>query len=252
MRRSGAVVAAFGVFVMLVLGITAMAGAERPSKVKQGHPPVRFWASVMPKALPVRDAAPAWLTLTKKIRTADGAHPPALQELRIDLDRDVSLDSRGVPTCQQGFRDSKRHSRGWYERRCIDAQVGHGLVDVEVRFLDQPPLGIRSRIHIYNGGTRRGRVTFYVFMYFKAPITGAVVATAKSKVIAGGGTRIAIKFPMIGNGAGSITDLRMSLGKRIVSARCSERRLQFQGTAMLEDGTALEETTERACRPRGK
>lgn len=247
MRRPGVVVAVVGVFAMVMLGVAALAGADRPTKVKQGHLPIRFSASVTPKALPARDAAPARLRLRQLVRTEDGSHPPALKLLEIELDRDISLDSGGVPTCERRLRDAKRHSRGWYERRCRGAQVGRGQIDVEVQFVDQLPVTVHSPISIYNGGAENGQVTLYVFAYFNAPITGSIVAAAKSKRIAGGRNLITIRFPIIGNGAGSITDLRLDLGQRIVSARCRDRRLQFQASAAFYDGAKRRDVVSRSC-----
>jgi hypothetical protein len=250
MRRTGVVVAVAGVFAVSMLGVAALAGVDRPTKVKQGNLPVRFWASVAPKALPVRDAAPARLRVTQVVRSEDGSHPPALEQLELELDRDVTLDAQGTPVCPFGPQFSVRRPRDWYERRCKGAQVGHGRVEIEVQFVDQPPVNVRGSLRIYNGGTKNGKVTLHVLMYFPAPITGAIVATAKSTRIGGSRTRLTTEFPMIANGAGSITDLRLDFGQRVVSARCSDGRLQIRGTATFDDGSEQRDTSQRSCKPR--
>lgn len=85
-------------------------------------------ASFAPNVLPARGRAPISFDLTEKIGSEHGGHPAALREAILEFDRNVSIDTRGIPVCGR----HKIATAGVAEARriCGDAIVGRGSAQV--------------------------------------------------------------------------------------------------------------------------
>jgi len=246
------------VAVAVALGAMAMGGfGAGGSATAQDLPPTRsvapeFSAKVVPSGLTARGRARAKLVLDQAVRTRDGSHPPALQSYELELDRHVRLALAGIPKCTSDGRQSYPYRK--VEERCRDSRIGRGSAKVEVAFADQEPVEVTSRVRIYNGPFRGRTRTFYVFMRFPAPITGAVVPTVKLRRNASGPyrTRLVASIPEIANGAGSITDLRLVFGRRVIFAGCPKGGLHFRADAAFDDGSRFGAGVAQLCEQRGK
>ena len=84
------------------LTLAAIAAAEKPITVKAGNLVLTFNGGVTPKALSKTTMEPITLNVSGKIGTADGTHPPAINEVVIDTDKNGTIDVSGVPTCKAG------------------------------------------------------------------------------------------------------------------------------------------------------
>jgi hypothetical protein len=202
-----------------------------------------------PATLPTRERVPVSLRLAETVRTPDGSHPPALQDLRMDLDRHLGLSVKGVPRCPRypGGRQSREKP---YER-CEDAKVGSGTVELEVAFPEQMPVEISGELSVYNGGFREGRTMFWLFVYLPAPVTGGILMPLEIRRGGHGpyGWVGELEIPKIGNGAGSITYLGARFSKGVFSANCAGGRLLTGARSRFADGSAVSSTLIRDCRP---
>lgn len=239
--------------------LSAAASAERPAKVRVGDLALTFNGGFRPKALPKRQMAPIGLNVSGKIRTLDGSHPPALREFVLETDRNGGIDVKGYPTCRSGQLQSRDTNAA--QKACGEAIIGRGKTKVEVAFPEQKPIPVSSKLLVFNGGVAGGTTTLFIHAYFNAPITGAIVTTVKIKKIHAGryGIRSIATIPKIAGGAGSVTDFSLGIRKvfrrhgdkvSVLSARCTDGKLQARGEARFVDGTRAKAEVVRSCRPR--
>jgi hypothetical protein len=201
-----------------------------------------------PTKLPVRERIPVSLRLAETVRTPDGSHPPALQGLRVDLDRQLGLSVKGLPSCPRYL--GGRQSREKPFERCEDAKVGSGTVELEVAFPEQTPVDISGELSVYNGGFRDGRTMFWLFVYFPAPVTGGILMPLDIRRDGHGryGWLGQLEIPKIANGAGSITYLGVRFRRRIFSASCAGGRLLTGARSRFADGSVVSSTLTRTCK----
>ncbi len=110
---------------------------------------------------------------------------------------------------------------------------------------------------IFKSGTNDRQVQLMFQFGAVAHAPGVLIATARSSPVEAGrfGTNMAIDFPPIADGNGSIVALSFSLRRRahgdgvsgIVRAGCPDGHLDFRTTAVLVDGTRASDSSVRAC-----
>ena len=72
---------------LLLLSIGALAAGAHADVVQSGDVRVNFHADFSPIALPRDRTAPITVEVGGKVSTTDGSHPPALRQMRIELNR---------------------------------------------------------------------------------------------------------------------------------------------------------------------
>jgi hypothetical protein len=192
-----------------------------------------------PRALSKTARAPIALTLDANIGTADGSHPPALQNLAIELDKNISLDLNRFPFCN--LRNDI-DVPGTPAERCRPAIIGRGTMTLEIAFAEAQPIPVQSRVQIINGTRKHGIRTLYLATYISVPTPAEIVTTVQIKAIHNGryGSEATMRFPKIAGGSGSITSLNLRIKKQLpfeakrfspVSAKCPDGKLQLHDTA---------------------
>jgi hypothetical protein len=235
-----------GLTVLLYGAATTSADVYLP-----GLPEVSFRTTVTPRRLPAHQLAPVSLHLAETIANADGSHPPPLQDLRLDLDRHLGLSVKGLPSCPRS--SGGRQSRQNPFESCEEAKMGSGIVELEVAFPEQAPVRISGQLNLYNGGFREGRIVFWMFVYFPAPVTGGILMPLELRQGDHGryGWVGEIDIPKIANGAGSITYLGARFRKGIFGASCAGGQLQTGARNRFADGSVVSSTLIRTCRTAG-
>jgi len=232
------------------------AAAEKPVKVRAGNLELTFNGGFKPKRLSKARFDPIALSISGRIRTLDGAHPPALREFTLFTDRNGTIDVRGYPTCRSGQLQARDTSSAL--RVCGRALIGRGKTHVQVQFAEQAPIPVRSDLLVLNGGTRGGTTTLFIHAYITVPTPAAIVTRVKIKKVRKGryGIRSIATIPRIAGGAGSVTFFSLTVNKKfrrggkrvsVLSARCRDRKLQAFGTARFEDGTRASAGVVRTC-----
>lgn len=259
--RGAAIVAALAAIAALTVAGAALAAAGGPPKVvTAGNLRLTFGGGFSPKALSRKTPTPIKLTAEGKIATLDGTHPPALKEFVVETDKNGSVSVKGFPKCTAGklqARDTKAA-----EAACKSALIGTGQTTVQVQFPEQAPVPVTSKLLVFNGGESGGVTTFYIHAYFTAPVTGAIVTTVKIKKVHKGryGYESIASIPKIANGAGSVTSFNLSIFKKytykgkkvsVLSAKCTDGKLEAQGEAIFSDGTKAKAAIVRTCTPKG-
>ena len=175
-----------------------------------------------PAGLPEEVRVPIALELLGAIQRLDGGHPAALREVTIDLDKDVTIEIEGLPTC--AFSQIARQSAGTARHRCRSAIVGQGVAQIGVGLPEARPTVTETTLTLFNGGTR-GEVTKLLIhssdpRLEPVPLVAIVRVTKEKK--GPYGLRAIAKIPRIAGGFGSIYRFSFELRRSLLSARCAD------------------------------
>ncbi len=245
---------ALGVLTAVV--VAGAADAERPVKVEVRNLVVTADGGFTPKALSKTKLTPVAFNASGRFETKDDLHPPAVEEVIVEGDKNVVVDTTGFPVCTSG----KSHSLDTKRVRaiCKRAIIGEGTTDISIAFPDWRGVPVSSKLLVVNGGTARGVTTFIVHGYITIPVPAAIVTTVKIKKIRKGryGTLATALLPKIAGGSGAVTSFSLTINKKythkgkrmsVVSAKCPDGRIQTRATAKFSDGTSATAKMTRSC-----
>jgi hypothetical protein len=247
--------------IALALALVLATGASGERKVEcAGNICVSDDGGISPTKLPRRGKAPVTAHLIAGVESRDGSHPPALETVRIDIDKTIAVDAVGLPTCPESQLEARSSANA--RRACGEAIVGSGKAEVEVAFPEQPPFRSTGPLILFNGGTRGGTTTLLLHAYVNVPAPTAIVVKATIARIHEGpyGLRIQARVPRIAGGAGSVTHFELKVGRRytykgrkksFVSAGCPTGTWRVKGHAQFADKTELGLTHLFHCTPQG-
>jgi hypothetical protein len=245
--------------VLAVLAATLMgsAAADTQPVVSAETPLPTFNGGFSPTALPKTKLSPIALNLTGDVAPLAKTRPPALQEIVLEIDKNVTFDARGMPLCPPVNVESAPSTE-----RCRPALVGRGKTDVEVEFPEQEPFIAEGKLFAFNGGVKGGTTTIHIYAYLSAPVSSAVVWAAKVSKIHNGryGSKAIVSIPKIAGGYGSVKEFSLTIrrtfaygGERqsYLSAKCPDGHLSTRVTGFFADGSEVSDRFVRACTPKG-
>jgi hypothetical protein len=239
-----------------VVGIAAAAGGEAPVTVKVGELELTAGGGFTPKALSKTKQTPIGVKTEGSVAMANGSHPPAVREIYIEADKAAEIHVKGIPTCTSGQLQATDTNAAL--KACKSALIGEGQVTAQVAFAEQKPINVPSKLLLFNGGEKGGKITWYAHAYFANPISGAIVTTVTITKHPNGrfGTLAIAKIPQIAGGAGSSLSFNLEIkknvaGKNPISATCSDGKLKVHVEGKFEDGTKAATEVIRACTPKG-
>jgi len=252
--------------LVLAVAVTAIASAAS-FRVIKGNLVVTLGGDISPKAMPKRDYVPITSTIFGKIDTTDGAHPSALREAVVDVDKDVKINAKGLPACRGG-QLAARDTRS-AKKVCGATTVGSGVAHVEIAFPEQPPILVRSPITVFNGGESGGKVRLLIHVFITVPVPAAIV-TQVIITRRGSGVHTVSRVPVAAGGAGSAVDFKFKLGRTFThrgrrvgffEARCPDGRFNvrspkvvFKNEAKVPGAaprTVIAGKVALPCRPKG-
>ncbi len=260
MRRFMALALAVGALAAVTaVGIAAAAAGEGPITVRVGEMELTADGSFSPKTLSKTKQTPIGIKSSGEVRMQNGGHPPAIREIFIEADKNGEAHTKGIPVCKSGqlqATDTKAALKA-----CGPALIGKGTAVAQVAFAEQKPVDVTSKLLLFNGPEKNGKLTWYAHAYFSNPVSGAIVATATISKIHHGryGTLGVVKIPQILGGAGSGLSFELEIFKSVkvgnkvlnpISARCSDGKLKIHVLGKFEDGTKAETEIIRACKAR--
>jgi hypothetical protein len=210
-----------------------------------------------PQLLPKRSYAPIDFQGHADIGTTDGSMPPALQHVRLEFDRDGKLTTAGLPICPPSRIEAASPAQA--RRRCKGAIVGVGRIGARIALPGGGRVDVHSPLTLFNGPRQAGNPTavLHAQTTFPAVETFVVVIPIERR----GGAyayRAAFDVPSIAGGAGALTHIDARVGRRYraggversyASARCSDYILQTRGFFSFADGTIVNGSVFRSCRP---
>jgi hypothetical protein len=248
MRKYLSLTMALAALIAVSVAGIATGANNKPVTVEAGNLVFTFNGGFNPTKLPKNKLAPITLTASGKISTKDGTHPPALKETIVETDKNGAINVKGLPACKSGQLQSR--DTGAAEKACKSAIIGTGQTTVEVQFPEQPPIDVKSKLLVLNGGFSGGTTTLYIHAYFSAPVTGAIVTTLKIKKVNNGryGLKTVATIPKIAGGSGSVKTFNLTINKKgVLTAKCPDGKLQAKATAIFSDGTKASAGIIRTC-----
>jgi hypothetical protein len=215
---------------------------------------------ISPEKLPRHGKAPVTARLNAEVSTRDGSHPPPFQSMDLKIDKTLSLDAKGLPTCRVGQITAS--TTATVKKVCGEAIVGSGRAEVEVAFPEQAPFRSTGPLVLFNGGVKGRVTTLLLHAYVNVPAPTAIVVKATITRIHEGrfGMRIQAEVPKIAGGAGSVTMFELKVGRRynykgreksFLSASCPTGAWVAKGQASFIDGTKLAINHVFPCTPTG-
>lgn len=254
------IAAALVLLATVAVGAALAAGGEAPVTVKVGELELTAGGGFSPKALSKTKQTPIELKAEGEVKEANGTHPPAAREVIIEGDRNAEVHVKGIPACTSDKLQATTTTAAL--AACKSALIGEGQTTAQVEFAEQKPISVPSKLLLFNGGEKGGKITWYVHAYFSSPISGAIVTTVTISKIHKGpfGTLAVAKIPQIVGGAGSITSFNLNIKKSVkvggktynpISAKCSDGKLKVHVEGKFEDGTKAETEIVRACTAKG-
>jgi hypothetical protein len=255
-RAKVMVAAAVAVCAIAVGGSALAAGGETPVTVKVGNLELTANGGFTPTAISATKQTPIELKAAGEVKEADGSHPPAVREILIEGDKNAEVHVKGIPTCRSNQLQATDTTTAL--KACKSALIGEGQTTAQVAFPEQKPISVPSKLLLFNGGEKGGKITWYVHAYFSNPISGAIVTTVTITKHPHGpfGILAVAKIPQITGGSGSILSFNLAIKKSVnginpISAKCVGGKLKVHVQAKFEDGTKAETEIIRACTAKG-
>lgn len=245
MVRRSCAKSACGIAASLVLLLTGAAGAAAEGPVVLPTPTVfaGFVVDASPLPSPKEGRAPISLRFTDTIWADDDSHPPAVEELRLSLDRRFRLELTNVPRCRWAPIQSYP-AFDWSS--CEKATVGKGPIRFEVAFPEEEPVKVGAPATVYNG--RRG--TMLIHTELAAPVEGEIVIPVKlsrAPKTTIYGVRLTASIPKVAGGFGSLVYLGLRFRTGVFSIACTKRPIQSGLAQTFVDGTQLSGAFRSAC-----
>lgn len=256
MRRYALSVLGVAMLIMVtVVGIAGAAGGEGPVTVRvREEPGLTPTVGFSPKALSKRSFTPIRAFISQAVPAFP--HPPAEREMLIELDRNLMVQTRGLPACHPRLQTGLT-----IEESCPGASVGSGEETVQIAFPESTPINVSGRLKVLNGGERDGAITMWLYGSFSELLKGSVVTKVVFSRIHDGrfGWLADATLPQLAGGDGSIIDLNLRIGRQyaykgrrasVLSAKCTDGELRTHLQSRFEDGTSAEAEVVRVCTPK--
>ncbi|HEX8050535.1 MAG TPA: hypothetical protein VF504_03630 [Solirubrobacterales bacterium] len=243
-----------GVFAaLLAIGACATAYAIT---AEVGPVWVSATATLQPRELPGRGNAPVFLSSVTRVGTRDGSTPPTLKTLLFLLDKNGTVDTKGLPVCTTTQLEGTTPSEA--RGRCAGALVGKGTAKVLVALPGRPPFRTTSPLSFFNGPPAGGNPTLIAHGYETVPAPKTLLVPIAIERISRGryGFRAEVEMPEIAGGYGAATlaeatigAVRRRGGKKVgyINAHCSGGRLQVYGAARFTNGDFFPTTLTSPC-----
>jgi len=257
MHKRLTLIASLAVLVAIAIPASAALGGETVSGPDGNTQSIE--AAVAPKRLYEKMALPATLNVEVKTGTAaaGGVPSPAVHDV-IDFDKNLSLSTKGLPTCTAAKLQNTTTEAA--ELACGKAKIGSGsaitLLPLSVLYTEP------TKVTAFNGAPQGGKPVVLLHAYGTSPIqtTLVLVGTVSDYGKEGYGPRLDVTIPPIAGGAGVITDFKVKIqkswtykGKKMsfVNARCpASKKLQYRGAFTYADGATINAATTQTCTPK--
>jgi len=261
MRKYVLLLCAVGALVAVAaVGIAGAAGGEGPVHVVVGEMELTADGGFAPKALSRTKQTPISIHASGEVQMRDGGHPPAAREIIIEADKAGEAHTKGIPVCKASQLQATTTTAAL--KACKRSLIGEGTAVAQVAFAEQRPINVSSKVLLFVGPEKGGKLTWYAHAYFANPISGAIVTTAEITKIHHGrfGTLGVVKIPQLVGGAGSGISFTLEIFKSVkvgnktinpISATCPDGKLKVHVLGKFEDGTQAQTEFIRACTPKG-
>jgi hypothetical protein len=197
--------------IALLLTVFGAVGAvARAEVVQSGDVRVQFHAGFSPKALPRERPAPISVAVEGRISTTDGAGPPPLQQMRVELNSAGRIETAGLPLCRPASLQATSSEAAL--ERCRPALVGTGTFKALLSATERHLVG--GRALVFNGIVDGGPAML-IQIYISSPVElTLVIPIVISHQKGQFGTVLTTKVPKLAGGAASIVEMSLRIGRQ--------------------------------------
>ncbi len=254
-KKTAVVLAAAALLALVV----PLAQAEL---IERGDLFVNFKGGIAPNALPRTKLAPIAVSVAGTVKTLSGRRPPALRQIKIELNRGGQLDPDGLPRCRYGQLVAVSSEQAL--AACGDALVGTGTYGAMTAFPEQNTFPSEGRILAFNA-VYGGHSAILAHIYGREPASTSRIVVFRIRHTDGTfGTVLSGHLPDSVNHYGYVTGIALRLFRRFeadgrersyLSAACAapagfpSATFPFARASMtFVDGRTLSSTLTRSCR----
>jgi hypothetical protein len=182
--------------------------------VQEGLLRITLSAQLKPYKLPRTGTAPINVFIAGHIASTDGATPPQLQRMVIDLNRHGQINTEAVPKCRLSELSPSTNEQAL--ERCGESIVGAGHFWASVVLPDQPAYHTTGRLFVFNG-VREGRPVLFAHIYTSIPFPNSFVVTFTIRHIKKGpyGTELTTSLPQSLGDWGFVNRIKMTFGRTV-------------------------------------
>jgi hypothetical protein len=204
----GGLLLSLSVLATLVIVATSFA-----TVVQEGNLRISISTRLEPYKLPRTTSAPIKTFIAGHVFTADGAVPPQLKQMDIEINRHGHIETEGLPVC--ALSKIKATSTEGAIAACREALVGSGHFWASVVFNDEAlPYHTTGRLLAFNG-RRAGNPALFIHIYTTQPFPSAFVVVFTIKQVHDGhyGTELSASLPQALGDWGFVNRIKMNIGR---------------------------------------
>ncbi len=250
--------------VTIAAVVLVVVGNASAVTVLAGDLVIEVDGSISPKALPKDKPVPISFHGSASVATKDSTHIPPALSTELLVDKHITIDTTGLPTCT--LAQLKSSPPAAVMRACGDALIGKGTSTAEVEFPEQPAFSAKGPLLAFNGPAEGGygagayhEQLYYV--YADVPVPTALIAVAKvSRATGPYGYAISISIPKIAGGAGSFSGAEFTIGRSwtymgrkhsFLNAECANGHFDSRVKVDFGDGSHVIGNVPQTCRTGG-
>jgi hypothetical protein len=260
--RRGKKTAVMLIAAALLVLVVPLAQAELSER---GDLFVHFKGGIAPSALPRTKLAPIAVSVAGTVKTLSGERPPALRQIRIELNRGGRLDANGLPRCS--YAQLVAATPEQVLAACGDSLVGEGVFHAQTAFPEQETFPSDGHILAFNA-VYEGRSAILAHVYGRKPVPISRIVVFRIRHASGTfGTVLTGELPDAVNHYGYVGGISLRLFRRFyfhgeqrsyLSAACAAPAgfpsavFPFARASMsFAGGRTLSSTLTRSCEVSG-
>jgi hypothetical protein len=187
--------------------------AAAPQVVQRGQIRLSISGHLEPERLPRKGSAPVSVSVGWKLSGVEGAPPPALKGVQIEINRQGHFDFTGLPVCPVAKIQPASTQRAL--SNCRTALVGKGSFTAEAGLSGQESYEAHGTLLLFNG-ERHGKPVLLGQIYAAHPFASSSVITFNLSSAKQGtyGTVLSATLPESLTNWGNLTGVQMHLSRR--------------------------------------
>lgn len=214
----------------MAIGLAFLVAATASSSavvVRKEGVQVTVLTQVMPYKLPRHKPAPIAVFVAGDLKAVDGGIPPQLERLRIQVNRNGLLQSRGLPVCRAPEVQPATTERAL--ATCGPALIGSGQFWAHIILPGQEPYPTRGRLLIFNG-RQHGRPTLMAHIFTSNPFYSSFLVNFAIRRVSEGpyGTELTASLPETLGSWGYLDRIKLTLKRQY---RFGGRQLSYFNAA---------------------
>jgi hypothetical protein len=258
------------IFLAVLVALSSVSAAKilaanYATTIRYGNLVVHIEGVLTPKALPKNRMAPISFHASASVATVDGSHVPPALSAQLQVDKHISIDTAGLPSCTPGKIEASSPSRAM--KVCGPALIGRGSAAAQVEFPESLPFAAKGPLLAFNGPSAGGgygghgypEQLYYIYVAVPAP-TAVVVVAKLSKDSGKYAYKVSVAVPSIAGGSGSLTHVEFTIDRKwtykgqqlsYLNAECPDGHFFNQVEVAYGDGTNLSGAVVNTCQPKG-